>query len=67
MKRRRLEPTDDLLLRVPFERGWRRETLVTGVSRTGGVRGEVAYLSPDGRRFKQYPDVLKVALSVLDD
>ncbi|KAK7789353.1 hypothetical protein R5R35_011648 [Gryllus longicercus] len=57
-KRRRLEQ-DEKELRIPLEQGWRRETVISGVSRTGVVRGEVTYFSPDGRRFKQYHEILR--------
>ena len=48
-----------------MEHGWRRETVINGVSRTGVVKGEVTYYSPCGRRFKQYPDVVRVSVTVL--
>jgi hypothetical protein len=55
---------DERELRIPLEHGWRRETVINGVSRTGLVRGEVMYYSPCGRRFKQYPDVVRVSVTV---
>ncbi|XP_067003297.2 bromodomain adjacent to zinc finger domain protein 2B isoform X3 [Anabrus simplex] len=57
-KRRKIE-VDERELRIPLEHGWRRETLISGVSRNGIVRGEVTYFSPCGRRFKQYHDVVR--------
>jgi hypothetical protein len=51
-------------LRIPLEHGWRREIVINGVSRTGVVKGEVTYYSPCGRRFKQYPDVVRVSFIV---
>ncbi|PNF24017.1 hypothetical protein B7P43_G08615, partial [Cryptotermes secundus] len=57
-KRRKLE-VDERELRIPLEHGWRRETVINGVSCTGVVKGEVTYYSPCGRRFKQYPDVIR--------
>lgn len=62
-KRRKLE-VDERELRIPLEHGWRRETIINGVSRTGVVKGEVTYYSPCGRRFKQYPDVVRVSVIV---
>ena len=56
---------DERELRIPLEHGWRRETVINGVSRTGVVKGEVTYYSPCGRRFKQYPDVVRVSVTVL--
>jgi hypothetical protein len=64
-KRRKLE-VDERELRIPLEHGWRRETVINGVSRTGVVKGEVTYFSPCGRRFKQYPDVVRVSIVCTD-
>lgn len=33
-------------LRVPIELGWRRETIIRGLSKTGQIRGEVFYYAP---------------------
>lgn len=62
-KRRKLE-VDERELRIPLEHGWRRETVINGVSCTGVVKGEVTYYSPCGRRFKQYPDVVRVSIAL---
>jgi len=62
-KRRKVE-VDERELRIPLEHGWHRETVINGVSRTGVVKGEVTYYSPCGRRFKQYPDVVRVSVIV---
>lgn len=62
-KKRKLTPVDEKLLRLPLERGWRRETLIQRLSRSGlSIKGEVTYISPCNRRFKQYPELLKVYL-----
>ena len=47
-------------LRVPLTRGWRRETLVREYSKSG-VRGDVVYYAPCGKKFKQYPDIIRVS------
>ena len=47
-------------LRVPLSRGWRRETLVREYSKSG-VRGDVVYYAPCGKKFKQYPDIIRVS------
>nr|CAD7429548.1 unnamed protein product [Timema monikensis] len=57
-KKRKLE-IDVREIRIPLEHGWRRETLISGVSRMGTIKGEVSYFTPCGRRFRQYPDVLR--------
>ena len=56
-KRRRFV-SDEAALRVPLSLGWKRETLIRAIGKSG-VRGEVTYYSPSGRRFRQYPDVVR--------
>jgi len=63
-KKARLSPASEALLRAPLERGWRRETLIKGLSSSGRrIRGEVTYISPCNRRFKQYPELVKVGFT----
>ena len=50
--------SDESALRVPLSLGWKRETLIRAIGKSG-VRGEVTYYSPSGRRFRQYPDVVR--------
>ena len=45
-------------LRLPLKLGWRRETLVREYSKSG-VRGDVVYYAPCGKKFKQYPDIVR--------
>ncbi|KAL1132312.1 hypothetical protein AAG570_010268 [Ranatra chinensis] len=45
-------------LREALEKGWKRETHITGVGR-GGIKGEVVYTSPCGRSFKHCSDIVK--------
>ena len=47
-------------LRVPLSQGWKRETLVREYSKSG-VRGDVVYYAPCGKKFKQYPDIIRVS------
>lgn len=56
-KKRRLL-ADESALRVPLGLGWKRETLIRSIGKSG-VRGDVTYHSPSGRRFRQYPDVVR--------
>ena len=56
-KRRRFV-SDESALRIPLTLGWKRETLIRAIGKSG-VRGEVTYYSPSGRRFRQYPDVVR--------
>lgn len=34
------------LLRIPLEKGWKRETILRGLSKNGGIRGDVTYQAP---------------------
>ena len=56
-KRRRFV-LDEAALHVPLTLGWKRETVIRSIGKSG-VRGEVTYYSPSGRRFRQYPDVVR--------
>ena len=47
-------------LRLPLKAGWKRETTVREYTKSG-VRGEVCYFAPCGKKFKQYPDVVRVS------
>nr|XP_022921301.1 bromodomain adjacent to zinc finger domain protein 2B isoform X3 [Onthophagus taurus] len=49
---------DERALRLPLERGWKRETVIRGVSKSGCVKGDVTYIAPDSNnKFKQMSDV----------
>ncbi|XP_040297850.1 bromodomain adjacent to zinc finger domain protein 2B isoform X4 [Bufo bufo] len=54
-KRRRV--TDERELRIPLEYGWQRETRLKNVG--GRLQGEVNYFAPCGKKFRQYPEVMK--------
>ncbi|XP_041858352.1 bromodomain adjacent to zinc finger domain protein 2B isoform X2 [Melanotaenia boesemani] len=54
---RRRRVTDERVLQLPLEFGWRRETQVRTVA--GRLQGEVAYFAPCGKKLRQYPDVMK--------
>ncbi|KAM4626751.1 bromodomain adjacent to zinc finger domain protein 2B isoform 2-T4 [Discoglossus pictus] len=54
-KRRRV--TDERELRIPLEYGWQRETRMKNFG--GRLQGEVAYFAPCGKKFRQYPEVMK--------
>ena len=49
---------DERSLRVPLACGWRRQTLIRTISKSG-VRGEVFYISPCGKKFKNFSEVDK--------
>ena len=52
--------TDEL--RLPLKSGWKREITVREYSKSG-IRGDVLYYAPCGKKFKQYPDILRVSYS----
>ncbi|KAG8432359.1 hypothetical protein GDO86_016848 [Hymenochirus boettgeri] len=54
-KRRRV--TDEQDLRIPLEYGWQRETRIKNFG--GRLQGEVTYYAPCGKKFRQYPEVMK--------
>ncbi|KAF0309957.1 Bromodomain adjacent to zinc finger domain protein 2B [Amphibalanus amphitrite] len=56
-KRRRVV-TDERKLRVPLDRGWRRETTIRKITQAG-PRGDVVYYAPCGKAFRQFPDILR--------
>lgn len=42
---------------------WRRETRIKSFSRSG-VRGEVIYYAPCGKKLRSYPEVVRVSLNI---
>ncbi|XP_014299017.1 bromodomain adjacent to zinc finger domain protein 2B isoform X5 [Microplitis demolitor] len=57
-KRRKLNPSDKDL-QVPLERGWKRETIIKGLGKTGIIKGDVLYYSPCGKTFRNSTDLNK--------
>lgn len=56
---------DERALRIPLERGWKRETIIRGISKSGGIKGDVIYIAPDsGNKFKQMSDISQVKLKL---
>merc|ERR1719445_2499404 len=41
-----------------MDNGWRRETTIREYTKSG-IRGEVVYVAPCGKKFKQYPDIIR--------
>lgn len=62
-KRRKLKPSERDL-QMPLERGWKRETVIRGLGKTGVIKGDVSYYSPCGKTFRSSPDLVKVGLYV---
>ncbi|XP_018094294.1 bromodomain adjacent to zinc finger domain protein 2B isoform X6 [Xenopus laevis] len=54
-KRRKV--TDEHELGIPLKYGWQRETRIKNFS--GRLQGEVNYYAPCGKKFRQYPEVMK--------
>ena len=48
-------------LRLPLRDGWKREITVREYSKSG-IRGDVLYYAPCGKKFKQYPDIMRVSI-----
>ncbi|XP_070522290.1 bromodomain adjacent to zinc finger domain protein 2B isoform X12 [Cardiocondyla obscurior] len=57
-KRRKLKPSERDL-QIPLERGWKRETVIKGLGKTGVIKGDVSYYSPCGKTFRSSPDLVK--------
>lgn len=59
-KRRKVKPSERDL-QVPLERGWKRETVIKGLGKSGVIKGDVSYYSPCGKMFRSSPDLAKVS------
>ena len=59
VKNKRYYATEDDDLDAPLKAGWKRETTIREYTKSG-IRGEVVYVAPCGKRFKQYPDIIRV-------
>ena len=59
-KGKRHYATEDDDLQAPMDNGWRRETTIREYTKSG-IRGEVVYVAPCGKKFKQYPDIIRVS------
>merc|ERR1712106_593799 len=57
-KGKRYYATEHDDLQAPMNNGWRRETTIREYTKSG-IRGEVVYVAPCGKRFKQYPDIIR--------
>ncbi|KZC10878.1 Bromodomain adjacent to zinc finger domain protein 2B [Dufourea novaeangliae] len=57
-KRRKVKPSERDL-QVPLDRGWKRETVIKGLGKSGVIKGDVSYYSPCGKTFRSSPDLAK--------
>ncbi|KAK5647311.1 hypothetical protein RI129_002203 [Pyrocoelia pectoralis] len=49
---------DERALRIPLEKGWKRETVIKALAKNGNIRGDVIYIAPDSsNKFKQMSDI----------
>lgn len=52
-----------LELRAPLDKGWKRETIIRGLTKNGQIRGEVCYFAPDSQtKLKHITHVQAVLL-----
>lgn len=54
-------------LRAPLELGWKRETVIRGLTKTGQIKGDVYYFTPGGTtKLKNISQILAVRLKKKD-
>ncbi|XP_028411273.1 bromodomain adjacent to zinc finger domain protein 2B-like isoform X2 [Dendronephthya gigantea] len=58
-RKRRVVVVDEELMKIPLEKGWRRQTKLRPAAGSGGLRGDVYYFAPCGKKIRTYPDVKK--------
>lgn len=52
---------DETELRIPLEKGWKRETIIRGLTKNGGIKGEVCYIPPESKaKLKQILEIVQV-------
>ncbi|XP_022779270.1 bromodomain adjacent to zinc finger domain protein 2B-like isoform X4 [Stylophora pistillata] len=56
-KRRRAVSEEDA--KIPLAKGWRRQTRLRQVGTAGGLRGDVYYFAPCGKKLRTYPEVTR--------
>lgn len=55
---KRQKQYDERMLKIPLEKGWKRETIIRGITKSGGIKGDVTYVAPESsNKFKQMSDV----------
>ncbi|PIC39881.1 hypothetical protein B9Z55_011429 [Caenorhabditis nigoni] len=50
--------TLEAMLRLPIQLGWRRQTVVKSIA-ASGVKGDVAYFAPDGKKMSTYSEAVR--------
>lgn len=57
---KRQKQYDERALRIPLELGWKRETVIRGLTKNGSIKGDVTYTAPDStNKFKQLSDIVQ--------
>lgn len=52
---------DETELRIPLEKGWKRETIIRGLSKNGGIKGDVYYIPPESKgKLRQITEIIQV-------
>ncbi|RWS29696.1 bromodomain adjacent to zinc finger domain protein 2B-like isoform X6 [Leptotrombidium deliense] len=49
---------DENEIRRPLQHGWRRQTLIRCFT-SAGLRGDVSYITPCGKKLKSYPEIVR--------
>ena len=62
--KRRHVVLDDSKIKIPLDKGWKRQTNIHSYGRRGIV-GEVWYFAPCGRKMKTIPDVMRVGVDCI--
>ncbi|XP_046741448.1 bromodomain adjacent to zinc finger domain protein 2B-like isoform X10 [Diprion similis] len=57
-KKRKLNPSEKDL-QLALDHGWKRETVIKGLGKTGVIKGDVTYYSPCGKTFRNTLELLK--------
>ncbi|XP_044739668.1 uncharacterized protein LOC123301018 isoform X4 [Chrysoperla carnea] len=51
---------DETELRIPLEKGWKRETIIRGLSKNGGIKGDVYYIPPESKgKLRQISEIIQ--------
>lgn len=59
------EPLTNLSdLRVPLENGWKRETVIRGLTKNGQIRGDVFYYAPSTTAKLKHIGQIQTVLSI---
>lgn len=57
--RKRRRAVNEDAIKIPLEKGWRRQTRLRQVGASGGLRGDVYYFAPCSKKLRTYPEVTR--------